>query len=235
MPTDHLVIRPAGPEDLPAVAAVHLAARQAAVPAMPPLVRAPEEVRGFLERLDLRQRALWVAEAGEVVGYAQLEGDWLEDLYVHPGAQGRAVGSALLDLVKSQRPDGFCLWVFASNEAARRFYRRHGLVELETTNGSGNEERAPDVRMAWPGRDPLGFLRGLIDDVDDQLGDLLARRLALTRAVQAHKAGRGRDLRREREIAARVAQRAPELGEERVALILDAIITASLEAAGRDD
>ena len=29
--------------------------------------------------------------------------------------------------------------------------------------------------MAWPGADPLAFYRGLIDEVDDQLGDLLAR------------------------------------------------------------
>ena len=45
--------------------------------------------------------------------------------------------------------------------------------------------------MAWPGADPLAFLRGLIDEVDDQLGDLLARRVALTREVQALKAGQG--------------------------------------------
>ena len=41
--------------------------------------------------------------------------------------------------------------------------------------------------MAWPGTDPLAFYRGLIDEVDGQLGDLLARRAALTRAAQAHK------------------------------------------------
>ena len=50
--------------------------------------------------------------------------------------------------------------------ARARFYRRHGLVDLERTDGSANEERAPDIRMAWPGADPLAFYRGLIDDVD---------------------------------------------------------------------
>ncbi len=108
---------------------------------------------------------------------------------------------------------------------ARAFYARHGLVELERTDGAGNEERAPDIRMAWPGADPLVFLRGLIDEVDDQLGDLLARRVALTREVQALKAGQGQQPRtstREREIAARLALRAPELGEERLARIVHA-------------
>ena len=230
MSTDQLVIRPGGAEDLPAVGEVHLAARQAAVPAMPPLVRSPEEVREHHARLDLGHRELWVADADGVVGYAGLTEDWLDDLYVHPRSQGRGVGSALLDVVKAERPGGFCLWVFETNEGARRFYRRHGLVELELTDGSGNEERAPDIKLAWPGTDPLGFLRRLIDEVDDQLADLLARRLALTRAAQALKPDRSRDRAREREIAARLARRAPELGEERVARIVHAIISESLDA-----
>jgi chorismate mutase len=86
--------------------------------------------------------------------------------------------------------------------------------------------------MAWPGAEPLRFLRGLIDDVDVQLGDLLARRAALTAAAQRHKAAAERDPEREREIAARLAERAPALGEERVARIVHAIITESLDAAG---
>ncbi len=140
------------------------------------------------------------------------------------------LGAALLDVAKSELPDGFCLWVFESNAGARSFYRRHGLVELEHTDGSGNAEQSPDVRMAWPGRDPLAYLRHLIDDVDDQLGELLARRVALTRTVQGHKSDTGRDPGREREVAARIGARAPELGEERVARIVHAIITESLDA-----
>ena len=148
-----------------------------------------------------------------------------------PEHAGQGVGSALLDLVKAQRPDGFCLWVFEMNAPARGFYARHGLVELERTDGSGNEEQAPDVRMAWPGTDPLRFFRGLIDEVDEQLGDLLARRAALTRAVQEHKGEPTRDPDREREIAAALAARAPALGHERLARIVHAIITESLDAA----
>ena len=53
------------------------------------------------------------------------------------------------------------------------------------------------------------------------LGDVLARRTALTRAVQAVKPSTERDPVREAEIAERVAGVAPELGEERVARIVD--------------
>ena len=147
---------------------------------------------------------------------------------------GQGIGSALLDLVKQQRPDGFCLWVFEMNTPARDFYTRRGLVELEHTDGSGNEERAPDIKMAWPGAEPLSFYRRLIDDVDEQLGDLLARRVALTRAVQAHKPDATRDPVREAEIAAAMARRAPALGEDRLRRIMHAVITESLDAVRRD-
>ncbi|NUR05809.1 MAG: chorismate mutase [Nocardioidaceae bacterium] len=137
----------------------------------------------------------------------------------------------LLDVVTATRPGGFCLWVFESNHAARAFYARHGLVELERTDGSGNEEKAPDLRLAWPGNDPVGFLRRLVDEVDAELGDLLARRAALTRAIQGHKHDRTRDADRERAIATAMARRAPALGEERLARIMHAVITESLGAA----
>ncbi len=233
MPTD-LTIRPAVPDDLPALAEVYLETRRAAVPAMPPIVHTPEEVRRHVGSWDLADtaRAVWVAESdGEPVGFATVDRDWLDSLYVVPRAARRGVGSAMLDLAKAARPDGFCLWVFEANEPARRFYRERGLIDLERTDGSANEERTPDVRMAWPGREPLPFLRRLIDEVDAELGDLLARRAALTRAVQDIKHDTNRDSVREAEIAAELARRAPALGADRTARIIDAIITESLAAA----
>jgi chorismate mutase len=121
--------------------------------------------------------------------------------------------------------------VFEMNEPARRFYAHHGLVELERTDGSANEEKKPDIRMAWPGLDPLVFYRGLIDDVDAELADLLNRRVALTRAVQPHKSAQDRDRDRERAIAEAMAPRAPALGPDRLHRIVHAIITESLDAA----
>ena len=232
---DDLVLRPATVADLPALAEVHLAARRGAGAAFPPPVHADDEAYAWVAGWDLATYEVWLATIGdEVAGYARCTQTWLDDLYVHPGHQGRGVGTALFDLVTTLRPGGFCLWVFESNTPARDFYRSRGCIELERTDGAGNEERAPDIRVAWPGPDRLAFLRGLIDETDLVLGDVLARRTALTRAVQSVKPSTERDPVREAEIARRVAAVAPELGEARVARIVDAIISESL-AASLDD
>lgn len=225
-----LRLRPADERDADAVAAVHLAARRSA--AMPPGVHTDAEVRSWLAARVVTDET-WVAEVGGVVaGYARLTDTWLDDLYVAPPHAGQGLGSALLDLTKSRRPHGFCLWVFEMNTPARGFYAHHGLVELERTDGTANEERAPDIRMAWPGAEPLAFYRRLIDEVDGQLGDLLARRAALTRAVQPHKADPDtRDPAREHAIAEALARRAPALGTDRIQRIVHTIITESLDAA----
>ena len=227
-----VVLRRATPADLPALAEIYLAARRAAGEAFPPSVHADDEVRAWVGGWDLSAYDVWLAASDEqVAGYARCTQTWLDDLYVHPDHQRTGVGSALFGLVTSLRPDGFCLWVFESNAPARAFYRTRGCLELERTDGAANEERSPDIRVAWPGPDPLAFLRGLIDEADLVLGDVLARRTALTRAVQAVKPSAERDPARETEIVRRVAAVAPDLGQDRVARIVDVIITESLAAS----
>jgi GNAT superfamily N-acetyltransferase/chorismate mutase len=229
-------VRLATEADLPAVAEVYLTARDAA--SMPPRVHSSDDARARVRSWDLSVRDVWVAETGSVVvGFANLTRTWLDGLYVAPGAQGAGIGSTLLDLAKALRPHGFGLWVFEVNHPARALYRRHGFLELERTDGAGNEENAPDVKMVWPGADPLAYFRSLIDEVDLLLGDVLARRVALTRVVQDHKRAvfaapdPSRDSAREHEIVTRVAGVVPELGPERVARIVHAIISESLDAS----
>lgn len=148
-PTE-LLLRPAGESDADAVAAVHLAARLVAP--MPPPAHPEAEVRAWLAKRLLADET-WVAEVDDaVVGYVRLTATWLDDLYVHPDHAGVGLGTALLDLAKARRPGGFGLWVFETNAPARAFYARHGLVEVERTDGSENEERAPDIRVVWDPR-----------------------------------------------------------------------------------
>ena len=230
-------LRPGSRGDLYSLQEVFVAAT--AGPEHPPDSRTLEEVRTWcLHLLDRPGRELWLAVREDVpLGFVLLEGDWVNLLFVHPGRPARGVGAALLDLVKSQRPSGFGLRVYRSNDRARAFYRKHGLVELESTDGSGYHDAEPDISMAWLGNDPRGYLRRRIDAVDDELAVLLARRTALTGAVQDHKAAtgdaageRGRDSGREAEIVARMARRVPELGPERIARVMHTVIEESLAA-----
>jgi chorismate mutase/GNAT superfamily N-acetyltransferase len=213
------------------VARIHLAARRASP--MPPPVHTDDEVTAWM-RGRAEQDEIWVAEAaGDLLGYARMSGPWLDDLYVDPPHMRQGIGGMLLDTVKALHPEGFGLWVFEANQPARAFYAQHGLLELERTDGSGNEERTPDIRMVWGGDDPVRFLRSLIDGVDDELGALLERRAALTRVVQRVKAVQGRpprDKAREREIADRLGRRAPSLPLPGLIRIVEAIVGASVES-----
>ncbi len=78
-----------------------------------------------------------------------LDRDWVEQLYVDPDWTGRGIGTRLIDLAKRLRPSGLQLWAFQSNVRAHRFYERHGFLAVERTDGTANEERAPDVRYVW--------------------------------------------------------------------------------------
>ena len=149
MPTTDLTVRLAEVEDLDAVAM--LFTRTRAVAAMPPSVHTAADDRAWVASWDLSAREVWLAldPDDRLLGFAYLHDCFLEALYVAPEAAGTGVGSVLLDLVKTRCPDGFELWVFEMNDPARRFYARHGLVVVERTDGSANEEREPDLRLRW--------------------------------------------------------------------------------------
>jgi len=150
--TGAIAVRRGTPADALAAAEVWLRSRKAAMPAIPAPVHSDDEVRHHFRTTIAEQRELWVAvdvAGSEVVGLLVLDGADVDQLYVDPIRWSRGVGSQLLALAKQQRPDGLWLWTFQANAGARRFYERHGFAAVEETDGSGNEEQAPDVRYAW--------------------------------------------------------------------------------------
>ena len=143
-------IRLAGTHDIDTIADVFVASF-AGLTFLPKL-HTDADTRRWIREEMVPRHEVWVAELeGEIVGFAALSGDLLSHLYVHPAAQRRGVGTALLGLVKAERPNGFRLWTFQRNEAARRFYERNGCQIVQLTDGSGNEEKEPDVLYEWVG------------------------------------------------------------------------------------
>lgn len=145
--------RRATPADAAAVADVYLASFHAALPTVR-LAHTDDDVRAWIRDHVVPDRETWVADdAGRVVAMLELAPGWVDQLYVAPERQGEGIGTALLALAKARASGPLELWAFQVNAPARAFYERHGFVAVEFTDGSGNEEREPDVRYRWePGR-----------------------------------------------------------------------------------
>ncbi|MEW2286489.1 GNAT family N-acetyltransferase [Streptomyces sp. NPDC047841] len=148
--TDAVVLRRAVAADARAAADVYLRSFDAALPTV---VRphTDDEVRDHIRNVVVPLRETWVAEAAGagVVGLMVLDGESLSQLYLDPEWRGRGIGDRFVALAKERRPQGLSLWTFQVNAPAHRFYERHGFLAAEHTDGSGNEEREPDVRYVW--------------------------------------------------------------------------------------
>lgn len=154
-----VTVRPLEYADCAAAAEVWWRSRTAAAQHLPDPVHSRADVERWFAEVLYPDHQTWIAvRDDEVVGVLTLDGDDLDQLYVVPEAAGHGIGSMLVDLAKALRPDGLALWVFQTNTVAQEFYRRRGFVEVARTDGSDNEERAPDVRMVWVGQrgDRLG-------------------------------------------------------------------------------
>ena len=143
-----MTVRPAQEHDTDAIAEVYVASFRTLD--FLPRLHTDDEIRSWVRSFAVPRHETWVAEEeGEVVGFCALSDDLLMWLYVDPDAQDRGHGAALLAQAKLRRPGGFRFWTFQRNVGARRFYERHGCRLVETTDGSGNEEREPDALYEW--------------------------------------------------------------------------------------
>lgn len=143
-------LRTATPGDAEAVTRVFLASRAAVLPYLP-RVHSDEDTQAWITHVLLPGSRVWVAEdtEGELLGFAALDGDELDQLYLRPDALRRGIGSRLLDRVKEASRGELSLYTFRRNTAARAFYERRGFVAVAYDDGSRNEEKEPDVLYRW--------------------------------------------------------------------------------------
>lgn len=144
------MIARAAPDDAPALAALMLASRRAAMPWLRELHDQADATEFLAARVLPCADVLVATDDGRPAGFIAVQGEEVAQLYVRPDARGRGVGGALLERAKALRPEGLELWCFQRNHEALRFYAAHGFAELYRTDGAANEEREPDVRLGWP-------------------------------------------------------------------------------------
>jgi N-acetylglutamate synthase-like GNAT family acetyltransferase len=142
MPT---AIRRAVPADAPAIADVFAASR--ATMAYLPRRAGDAPLAGTA-----RDKETWVADRdGRIVGFAGLDGGWVEHIDVHPSRFNTGTGAKLFRQAAMQHPQGFQLWVFQQDTGARHFFERQGCALVRLTDGQDNDEKLPDALYLWPG------------------------------------------------------------------------------------
>ena len=135
-------------EDMDAAARVLRTAFDQALPWLAGL-HTPEQDRWFFRERVFATCEVWGAfDRAVMVGMLAFREDWIDQLYVLPEAQGRGVGTDLLQVAQNAF-DRLQLWTFQRNDRARRFYQARGFALVRETDGAANEEKEPDALYLW--------------------------------------------------------------------------------------
>ena len=145
----HATLRQATAADASRVAGLLIDTRAAFMP-YAQSVRRDEELRAWIASSLIPSGGVVVAEIhGAVVAAMHTERSetisWITQMAVDPAFVGQGIGSLLLAHAVRTMPRPLRLYTFQANQAARRFYERHGFIPIEFTDGQTNEERCPDV------------------------------------------------------------------------------------------
>jgi RimJ/RimL family protein N-acetyltransferase len=155
---DMAMIRPATIEDADEVADLYIGSRRRHVTFAPP-AHSDDAMRRWIRHVLIPRGGVLVLEdKGRIVAMMAVsrneQGSWIDQLYVHPDNLSRGFGSELVAEAKSSLPSLVLLYTFQQNHRSRRFYERLGFVAVKFTDGSGNEERCPDVLYRWEEKSP---------------------------------------------------------------------------------
>jgi hypothetical protein len=145
-----LEIRPLAPDELDALVRLWNETKRDTYRFIPQeRDRTLEEDGAFFRANVLPRCAIWVAAAPDgLLGFLALEGSYVDRLYVHPRAQRRGVGEALLRQALAVSPAGLELHTHQRNHKARAFYRKLGFHPVRY-GVSPPPESEPDVELHW--------------------------------------------------------------------------------------
>ena len=142
----NLSIAPARPGDSRALARIMLGWTDET--SWMPQLHTLDGTDAFLAGLILEMQVTTARNVRGPHGFLARDGETVHALYLAPKARGKGVGKRLIDRAKEET-GRLTLWTFQANIRARAFYAREGFREVELTDGAGNDERLPDVRLTW--------------------------------------------------------------------------------------
>jgi ribosomal protein S18 acetylase RimI-like enzyme len=129
-------------------ATIHCAAG-ALIPGYDMTLHSPEEYHGFYRDQVIPNDDCWGAfEGDKLQGFITLLPGWIDHLYVNPALHRTGIGSSLIRFAQTEQAE-LRLYTFQSNMNARAFYKKHGFVIEELTDGERNEEKMPDITYHW--------------------------------------------------------------------------------------
>ena len=141
-------IRRLTPADASDIARVHRASFDDRLPWLSG-IHTPDEDLAYFRDTVCATCVLWGGfEGHRLIGFIAFRDGWIDHLFVAPEHQGVGLGTRLLDQAKAAQ-SRLRLWTFQRNDGARNFYERGGFIQIDITDGSGTEEREPDVLYEW--------------------------------------------------------------------------------------
>jgi ribosomal protein S18 acetylase RimI-like enzyme len=115
-----------------------------------PRVHTHEDVlKHYQDDEKIKRNTLVAVDGSRVRGFVTLTRDgFITALHVEAASRNQGIGGLLLARVKRELSPEINLYSFEANGDARRFFARHGFVEINRTTGD-NEENLPDILMEW--------------------------------------------------------------------------------------
>lgn len=138
------MIRVFQPADLDQVAEIWLTANLQAHSFIPSEYW--KENQALVRELLLQAEVYVYEKGGEILGFAELDGAYIEGIFVAEEARSQGIGKSLLDFLKAKKPE-LRLNVYQKNIRAIRFYEREGFqIQSEGLDEATGEK---DYVMAW--------------------------------------------------------------------------------------
>ena len=145
-----LVIREYEPQDFDAVTILWRISREKSVPEFQMMKgHFFYEDQNYFQDHILKENQLWVVQVNnQPVAFMAMNGDFIDQLYIHPDYWRRGIGQRLIEFARERSPEHLWLYTLQVNVNARAFYEKNGFV-AEKFGVSPPPESEPDVEYHW--------------------------------------------------------------------------------------